>query len=86
MRKNDQWAKAWLFLTAIEGVLFFPALLLEVYFALSLQTAVIYGAILVIIVKLLSFYKCNTIFFKHNGGIVQNILYFCALELMPLLL
>ena len=30
-------------------------------------------------------YKSYAIFFKHGGGIVQNILYFCALELMPLL-
>ena len=84
-KKIDQWSKSGLFLTAMEGVLLFPVLLLQVYFGLSLQTAIIYTVAVIILVKLLSFYKCYAIFFKHGGGIVQNILYFCALELMPLL-
>ena len=84
-KKIDQWSKSGLILTAMEGVLLFPVLLLQVYFGLSLQTAIIYTVAVIILVKLLSFYKCYAIFFKHGGGIVQNILYFCALELMPLL-
>ena len=35
--------------------------------------------------KLLSFYKTYLIFFKQNGNFLQNILYFCALETMPLI-
>ena len=84
-KKNDQWSKAWLFLTATEGVLLFPVLLVQIYFGLPLQIAAAWGGIIIILVKLLSLYKCYAIFFKHGGGIVQNSLYFCALELMPLL-
>ena len=84
-KKNDQWSKAWLFLTAAEGVLMYPILLVQIYFGLPLQIAWIWAALIIILVKLLSLYKCYAIFFKHGGGIVQNILYFCALELMPLL-
>lgn len=84
-KKNDQWAKSWLFLTSMEGVLLFPMMLLQVYFRLSLEATAVYTVIVIILVKLLSFYKCYTIFFKRGGGFVQNILYFCALELVPLL-
>lgn len=84
-KNNDQWSKAWLFLTAAEGVLLYPILLVQIYFGLPLQIAWIWAALIIILVKLLSLYKCYAIFFKHGGGIVQNILYFCALELMPLL-
>ena len=84
-KNNDQWSKAWLFLTAAEGVLLYPILLVQIYFGLPLQIAWIWAALIIILVKLLSLYKCYSIFFKHGGGIVQNILYFCALELMPLL-
>ena len=84
-KNNDQWSKAWLFLTAAEGVLMYPILLVQIYFGLPLQIAGIWAALIIILVKLLSLYKCYAIFFKHGGGIVQNILYFCALELMPLL-
>lgn len=84
-KNNDQWSKAWLFLTAAEGVLMYPILLVQIYFGLPLQIAWIWAALIIILVKLLSLYKCYAIFFKHGGGIVQNILYFCALELMPLL-
>lgn len=84
-KNNDQWSKAWLFLTAAEGVLMYPILLVQIYFGLPLQIAWIWAALIIILVKLLSLYKCYAIFFKHGSGIVQNILYFCALELMPLL-
>lgn len=84
-KNNDQWSKAWLFLTAARGVLLYPILLVQIYFGLPLQIARIWAALIIILVKLLSLYKCYAIFFKHGGGIVQNILYFCALELMPLL-
>ncbi len=84
-KNNDQWDKAWLFLTASEGLLLFPVLLLQVYFVLPLRTTAIYAVSVLILVKLLSLYKSYAIFFKRKGGFVHNILYFCALELVPLL-
>ena len=83
-KKNEQWLKAFLFLISCEGVLLFPAIMLVTYFGLSLQTAVIYALVVVGLVKLLSFYKSFIILFRRNGSFLQIILYFCALEVVPL--
>lgn len=76
--------KAFLFLSSIEGIALYPAVLLLAYFNLSINATVIYAIIIVIIAKLLAFYKTYIIFFKRSGAILQSFLYFCALELMPL--
>lgn len=83
-KRNDQWFKAFLFLFSAEGVLLFPVILLVAYFGLSVQTAITYALVVVSMVKMLAFYKCYLIFFKRIGAILQNILYFCALEVIPL--
>lgn len=83
-KKNEQWLKAYLFLLSCEGVLLFPVVMLLSYFDLSLQVAVIYTIIVLVLVKMLSFYKSYLIFFKRNGLFLQIILYFCALEVVPL--
>ena len=83
-KKNEQWNKLMLFLPSIEGIALFPMVMLTVYFNLSLQTAIGYTTVVVILVKLLTFYKSYLIFFKNSSVFVQSFLYFCALELMPL--
>ena len=83
-KKNEQWNKSMLFLSSIEGIALFPMVMLSVYFNLSLQTTIAYTAIVVILVKLLAFYKSYLIFFQKTSVFVQSFLYFCALELMPL--
>ncbi len=83
-KKNEQWLKAYLFLISTEGVLLFPAIMLMTYFRLSLQTAMIYALIVLGLVKILSFYKSYLIFFRGKGTFLQIILYFCALEVIPL--
>ena len=77
--------KAFLFIVTVEGALFFPAVLLYGYLELSVENVVIYVAIVLIFVKLLTIYKCYIIFFRRNVVSLQIILYFCALELIPLL-
>ena len=81
---NTSWLKSLLFVTSVEGVLLFPIVLLLIYFNLPMKTVLICTAIVVISIKFLSFYKCNVTFFRHNDFILQNILYFCTLEIMPL--
>ena len=83
-KKNGQWLKSFLFLISCQGVLMFPVVMLLSYFNLSLQVAVIYALIVLGIVKILTFYKTYLIFFKRNGVFLQIILYFCALEVVPL--
>ena len=85
VKKNLQWIKAQLLVTACEGVLLFPMLLLLVYFDFSAENALYYFGFVLILNKILTFYKCWLIFFKQNSGYLQNILYFCALEIAPLL-
>ena len=68
----------------LQPFLFFPAVLLLSYFGLPITETAIYAFIVVILAKLLSFYKAYIIFFKRTVSIVQSFLYFCALEIMPL--
>lgn len=83
-RSNIQWAQFRLFLTSVEGVLLFPGVLLLIYFGVSIEYALIYVATVVILTKILTFYQGFVIFFKRTNVSLQIILYFCALELMPL--
>ena len=82
-KKNLQWQKTLLFLTAIEGVLIFPAAILQSYFEVPIEHVTIYALSIVILVKLLTFYKSYTIFFHQTRLFFQIILYFCALEMVP---
>ena len=84
-KKNQQWLKSYLVLTSVEGLLIYPAILLVTYFDFQLEYAMSYTLSIIALGKLLSFYKTYLIFFKQNGNFLQNILYFCALETMPLI-
>lgn len=83
-QNNEQWNRSWRLLSATEGVLLFLLVLLVVYFDLPLPSAFIYTASIIVLVKILTFYKSFTIFFSQSNVHLQIILYFCALELMPI--
>ena len=83
-KKNEQWNKSQLFLTAMEGIALAPIVMLLVFGDMPVPTAMIAVAIVVILVKILTFYKGYLIFFRRMGAFLQNFLYFCALEMMPL--
>ena len=83
-KKNKQLLSSLLLIAATQGVLIFPVVLLLVYFGLSLQNVLYYCIIVVIIAKFLTFYKSLIIFFRQKGGFLRNILYFCALEIVPI--
>ena len=82
--KSEQWMKTYLYLISMEGVLLFPVVMLLAYFNLPMENAIVYVGIVVILGKILSFYKTYVIFFRGNGIFLQNFLYFCALEMTPL--
>lgn len=84
-RSNERWMKSFVFIASLEGMLIFPLVLLLSYFNLSFNNATLYMAIVIILIKLLSFYKCFIIFFKRKGAFLQIFLYFCTLEIVPLL-
>lgn len=83
-KRNLQWLKSLLFLTSIEAVSLFPAVLLQTYFEWPAENVIIYISIVILLVKILAFYKCFIIFFRNVRFFIQIILYFCALEIVPL--
>ena len=85
-KKNLQFQRSILLITSLEGLALFPLVLLLAYFHFSLQNAIIYTLTIVILAKILTFYKSFTIFFYQKGGFLQIILYFCALEMIPLMM
>ena len=83
--KNLQYLTSFLFLIAGEGVMMYPVVLLQVYFDLSIEKALYCCAFVLIVNKMLTFYRSWVIFFRQNKLFLQNFLYFCALEIVPLL-
>ena len=84
-KRNGQWIKSLLFVISLEGLLAFPAVIMGPYFDMPVEKVEIYFAIVLILVKLMTFYKCYIIFFRQNVVSLQIILYLCALEIVPLL-
>ena len=84
-KRNLQWLRAFLFLTAVEAVLLFPAVVVQAYFDSDVQNVETYFVFVLVFVKLLTIYKCYVIFFRRSVFFLQIILYFCALEIVPLL-
>ncbi|KGI60486.1 DUF4271 domain-containing protein [Prevotella sp. S7 MS 2] len=84
-RRNIQWIHSYLFIGAMEGVLLFPAIMLLAFFNLSVSTISIYIIVVLALLKLLLFYKSYIIFFRERAVFVHFFLYFCALEILPLL-
>ena len=82
--KNIQWLKGTLYVTTLEGVALYPIVLLQAYFDMTAQNVAIGVAVVLILVKLLTLYKCYIIFFRETKDSLQIILYFCALEIVPL--
>ena len=85
-RRNREWMQTLVFITAAEGFALLPPVLMLAYFSVSPKEVAIGVLIIVAIVKFLTFYKSYMIFFRTNSMKYQNILYFCTLELVPLIL
>ena len=85
VKKNLQWTTLCLQIAAMQGVLLFPVLALQIYFDFSAENAIIYICLVLFLNKILTFYKCHQIFFHRKGLYLQTFLYFCALEIAPLL-
>ncbi|MBR4387714.1 MAG: DUF4271 domain-containing protein [Prevotella sp.] len=83
-KKNLQWHKSLLLLTALEGVFLYPVVLVFPYMSIPVGIVVIYVGIVIILSKMAAFYKSFIIFFRRRGSFLQIFLYFCALEMMPL--
>ena len=82
-KENEAFMKALLFISGIEGVALMPAILLQLYFEVTVENTVVFALIVVVLGKLLTLYRTFSLFFKRRGGVLQVILYFCALEMSP---
>ena len=85
-KKNLHFLGSQLLISSLEGVALFPLVLLVAYFQFSLQNAIYYAVTILILAKILTFYKSYSIFFNQKGGFLQIFLYFCALEMIPLMM
>ena len=85
-QKIGQWTDANMFLISVEGVLLLPSVFLTAYFDFSLKSVLIYVLIVIVLVKILTLYRSSVIFFHLKASYLQNILYFCALEVVPALI
>lgn len=83
-RQNEQWTESYLLCTLGLGLALLPLSLLVVYFDLSLTNMAITFICLLIVDKILLFYKCYRIFFNYTFGWVHLFLYFCTLEIVPI--
>lgn len=82
-KRNLQMMMSLLFITSSEGIVLLPVVMLLVYFDLPMRNVTVYFAVVLILVKILTLYKCYFIFFRRIGAFLQIILYFCALEIVP---
>ena len=83
-KKNKQWKHSFLLLISLESILLIPLVLFAAFFNLTVHTGIIYTFSLLVLIKLLTLYKTFIIFFKQTSVFLQIILYFCALEIVPL--
>ena len=82
--QRSAWLKSYSFLISTEGVLLFPFALITVFFNISPHNLILGLCILVGFIRLLLFYKTFCIFFPKTHGLLHLIVYFCALEILPL--
>lgn len=69
----------------LTGLLLLPIVLLIVYFEVSFVRLSAYLLMLIALAKALLLYKCRHIFFNYTLGWVHLFLYFCTLEIVPIL-
>jgi len=83
--KNFTWQRANTFLVTMEAMFFLVLALVVEYLPIPAEEVLIMSLILVVIVKILLLFKTYQIFFPKMYGTLHLFVYFCTLELVPLL-
>ena len=83
-KNNEQWMQSFTFLVSVEAILLLPLVLVQAYFDFTARTMTITLLVVLLLVRIIAFYKTYLIFFRQKGRILQNILYLCMLELVPI--
>lgn len=84
--KVSEWLEAYSAIIYYLGFALFPFVLYLVYFDYDLTYIVSISLFLFVFVKILMFCKWCKLFFRNIIDVFLIILYFCALEIMPLIL
>lgn len=84
--KNKEWIVAYFDIIIFMSFLLFPIILYIVYFGMDTEQSQLIMLFVLILCKLLLFYKCIRNFYIRIYGFFHIILYFCALEILPDLL
>lgn len=80
------WNETYLLHILLTGLIMLPLVLLIVYFDLTFMRLMTLFIGVIAIAKVLLLYKCHRIFFNYTLGWVHLFLYFCTLEIVPLLI
>ncbi|MCR5271097.1 MAG: DUF4271 domain-containing protein [Prevotella sp.] len=83
-KENLRWVMVQRFLWVLEGIITHPVILLLVYFDLAIEKVAFFFIFVLVLLKIITFYKVKSIFFVQKGLFLQSFLYFCALEIAPL--
>ena len=84
-KKSRQWNSCLMTILDFEAVMLMPMVMLLVFSNITTQNAFFYLVLVLFLNKMLAFYKAWCIFFREKSAYMQIFLYFCALEIMPLL-
>ena len=79
------WGRAYTFLLSAESMLFLLLALVVVYLPVSSEMVQIIALVPILFVKIILLFKIYQIFFPKKYGTLHLFVYFCTLELMPLL-
>lgn len=80
-----KWRDAYLLSSLIQSLLLVALTLVSVYHGLAPHNSLIALAVIFLIIKIPLIYKCYTIFFGGSARYLNTFLYFCALEIAPVL-
>ena len=84
-KKREVWKESIFFLFSVESLLVFPVIIITIYLNLPPYIPLWIIVIIGILIKILHLYKTFLIFFPKIYGTLHLIVYFCTLEIMPLL-
>ena len=83
--QGAKWNKTITFTTFIEALIVLTLLLLYVFFDMPFKAISITFILLLALSRIVLLYKSYSTFFTYKGGYIHLILYFCTLEITPLL-
>ena len=84
-QNRSQWMNAYNFIVLSTALCLLPLVLLVVYFDLPLHVMMTVAGAIVIMSGMMVIFKAKHIFFVYKFGLSHLFLYFCTLEMAPLL-